>query len=395
MTQPKNSQIDTHIEKLGTITDYDYVTWYVSNAKHVAVYFCNRFGFKPFAYRGPENGSKDIVSHVIKKNDIVMNITCAIRAEASYPPNKSLVKEIHDFVASHGDSVKDIAFVVDDVKKTYDKAMAANAIPVHKPKIHKDKYGSVSWATIKACGDTSHTLLNRTHYPNTRFLPGYMLIDGPQPIVDTQFGDSGLIEIDHCVSNQGWEEMASACKFYEEALGFHQFWSVDETQICTKNTSLKSTVMASSNEKIKMPVNEPGKGKMKSQIEEFIEYNNGPGFQHLAYRTENIIQTVEILQNRGVEFIKTPDRYYQILKKRLDKSKTTISEDLDRLKELNILVDFDERGYLLQLFTRPLTDRPTFFIEIIQRENHNGFGAGNFLALFESIERDQIARGTS
>lgn len=390
-------QLHSHVESVGSVTDYDYVTWYVSNAKQVASYFKCRFGFKPFAYRGPETGQRDTCTHVIRKNRIVMAITCAIRAKAIAPENQQLVSEIHEHVARHGDSIKDLAFEVDDVGAVYSRAIGENAISIEAPLTHTDSHGRVVTAVIKSShgGDTTHTLINRSAYPESRFLPGFIPDNPTQSLIETTVGDSGLLEIDHSVSNHGWHEMAAACEFYEKALGFHQFWSVDDTQMCTEFSSLKSTVMASANEKVKVPVNEPGKGKLKSQIEEFVEYNDGPGCQHLAYRTDNIIETVANLRDRGVEFIVTPNSYYELLRERLSHSSVKIAEDIEILKELNVLVDFDDKGYLLQLFTRPLTDRPTFFIEVIQRHNHNGFGAGNFKALFESIERDQIARGTS
>lgn len=377
-----------------SVTGYDHVTWYVSNAKQAAAFYCVRFGFKEIAFQGLETGSKDICSHVVRKDGIVMVFKSALRAKASLPENESLVEDIHNHVSSHGDAVKDVAFLVDDVVGVFEAAMQGNAKSILAPRVLSDTNGEVRLATIQAIGDGTHTLIDRRNYSPMKFLPGYDHPRQEQPYIESLINDSGIHTIDHCVANQGWDQMDTACEFYEHALGFHKFWSVDDKQICTEFSALRSTVMASANEFVKMPINEPAEGKKKSQIEEFIEFNNGPGIQHLALQTDNIINSITNLRQRGVEFIQIPPSYYNILRKRLSHSKVNIKEDLRALQELNILIDFDDNGYLLQLFTKPLTDRPTVFIEIIQRENFDGFGAGNFKALFESIEQEQMARGT-
>lgn len=377
-----------------SVTGYDHVTWYVSNAKQAAAFYCIRFGFQEIAYQGLETGSKDICSHVVRKDGIVMVFKSALRARASLPENESLVRDIHNHIESHGDAVKDVAFLVDDVPGVYEAAMEGNAKPIMSPRVLSDMHGQVVLATIQAIGDGTHTLIDRRNYNPIKFLPGFDQPRQMQPYIESLLGDSGIRVIDHCVANQGWNQMDLACEFYEQALGFHKFWSVDDKQICTDFSALRSTVMASANELVKMPVNEPAQGKKKSQIEEFIEFNNGPGIQHLALLTNNIIESITNLRQRGVEFIQIPSSYYTILRERLSHSSVSVKEDLRVLQDLDILIDFDDNGYLLQLFTKPITDRPTIFLEIIQRENFDGFGAGNFKALFESIEQEQMARGT-
>jgi len=386
-----DSLMDDHPAQ--SFSDYDHVTWYVSNAKQVSSYFCARFGFREIAYRGLETGSKDIASHVVQLGATVMVFTSALRARASLPQNTALVQEIHDHVTSHGDAVKDVAFACEDVDGVFQAALQGGAQMVYGPHVHSDKLGKVHTATIKALGDVTHTFINRTSY-KASFLPGFSEPLTMQPYIDTLLGDTGIHRLDHCVSNQGWNEMDEACKFYEQALGFHKFWSVDDKQVCTEFSALRSTVMASRNNRIKMPVNEPAEGVRRSQVEEFVDFNNGPGIQHLAFQTDNIIETITNLRQRGVDFIKIPRTYYDILHEHLSHSTVNIREDLQVLQDLDILVDFDDNGYLLQLFSKPLSDRPTVFIEIIQRENFDGFGAGNFKSLFESIEQDQSLRGT-
>lgn len=389
---------DSSVINLNAASDifggYDHVTWYVSNAKQTAYYYCANFGFKPVAYRGLETGSRDISSHVIRKGQITFLFISALREKASLPENRDLVDEIHQHVSKHGDAVKDVAFSVDNAAMVYYAATKRGIQGITNPKVVSDTHGEVTIATVKATGDTTHTLVERHKYAEHLFLPGYAAVEAKDSALDSIVGDTYIYRIDHCVSNQGWNEMEQACEYYEKALGFHKFWSVDDKQIFTEYSALRSTVMASSSDLIKMPVNEPAEGKKRSQIEEFIEFNSGPGIQHIALLTDNIIGSISNMNKRGVEFIQIPSSYYDVLRQRLSTSAVQIKEDLETLQSLNILVDFDDNGYLLQLFTKPLNDRPTLFIEIIQRENFDGFGAGNFKSLFESIERDQLLRNT-
>lgn len=376
----------------GSCVSYDYVTWWVSNAKQTASFFCKCFGFHEIAYRGLETGSRDICSHTIQAGNIIMVIECALRGEASEDENRKKVEEIHNWVRLHGDGVKDVAFSVIDVDSTYKIAVSAGAKSVLPPQTQTDENGSIRLATVQTYGDVTHTLLNRTAY-QSGFLPGFKTM---QPVhLDTVSGDSELMEIDHCVGNEGWNEMDVICKFYEEAFGFHRFWSVDDNMMRTEHSALSSTVMANSNEKVKMPINQPAIGLKKSQVVEFLDFNGGPGVQHIALKTKNIINTVQNLRDRGVEFISVPNTYYtHALPEKLEYYGMKVEEDTRILKQLGILVDCDEKGYLLQIFTRPLSDRPTIFFEIIQRNNFDGFGAGNFKSLFEAIEREQAIRGT-
>lgn len=373
---------------------YDHVTWYVSNAKQTAHYYSSNFGFKPIAYRGLETGSRDISSHVVRKGQITFVFVSALRETASLPENKAFVTEIHQHVSKHGDAVKDVAFRVDNATMVYYAAVKQGIESITAPKVVSDTHGEVTVATIKAIGDTTHTLVERSKYAENLFLPGYASVEANESHLESILGDTGIHRIDHCVANQDWNEMAAACEYYEKALGFHKFWSVDDKQVFTEYSALRSTVMASPSNLIKMPINEPAEGKKRSQIEEFIEFNTGPGIQHIALLTDNIIESISTMKKRGVDFIQIPSSYYDVLNQKLSMSSVNIKEDLRTLRSLNILVDFDENGYLLQLFTKPLSDRPTLFIEIIQRENFDGFGAGNFKSLFESIERDQQLRNT-
>jgi len=249
----------------------------------------------------------------------------------------------------------------------------------------------VKLATIRTYGDTTHTLIEKHGYRGP-FLPGFKAVVEQDPI-SKYLPNVGLEVVDHCVGNQDWDEMENTCNYYEKVLGFHRFWSVDDKAICTEFSSLKSVVMASPDERIKMPINEPAIGKRKSQIEEYVDFYGGAGVQHIALRTEDIIRDVTNLKERGIEFIRVPDSYYQEMESRLQKAGLQITQDFQKLKQLGILIDFDENGYLLQLFTKHLMDRPTVFIEIIYRNNFSGFGAGNFKSLFEAIEREQMARG--
>ncbi|KAK3989820.1 4-hydroxyphenylpyruvate dioxygenase [Cladorrhinum sp. PSN332] len=381
-------------------TGYDHITWWVGNAKQAAAYYNSYFGFKTVAYRGLETGSRYFASYVVANGDVRFVFTSPIRSykhlpkdEPISPEEKALLIETHDHLEKHGDAVKDVAFEVDNVEAVYANALAGGAKVIQPPTILGSKeHGFVRTAVICTYGDTTHTLISRASYSGP-FLPGFRAASPPPTTVS--YPSVNLNRIDHCVGNQDWDEMDDACKFYEASLGFHRFWSVDDSQICTEFSALSSIVMASGNNVVKMPINEPAKGKKKSQIEEYIIFNSGPGVQHIALLTDNILETVASLRARGVEFINVPKSYYETMWMRLktERRNWELKEDLDTIERLNILIDYDEQGYLLQLFTKPLMDRPTVFVEIIQRNEFDGFGAGNFKSLFEAIEREQAERG--
>ncbi|KAK4458731.1 4-hydroxyphenylpyruvate dioxygenase [Cladorrhinum samala] len=379
---------------------YDHVTWWVGNAKQAASYYNSYFGFKTIAYRGLETGSRYFASYVVANGDVRFVFTSPLRSHKHLPQDepiseeeKSLLREIHEHLEKHGDAVKDVAFEVDHVDGVYDRAVAGGADSVQLPLTKGDKeHGFVRTAVIRTYGDTTHTLISRKDYRGT-FLPGYKAASHPPSKIS--YPDINLNRIDHCVGNQDWNEMVKACAFYEQCLSFHRFWSVDDNQICTEFSALSSIVMSSANNVVKMPINEPAPGKKKSQIEEYIIFNSGPGVQHIALLTDNILETVAAMRARGVEFINVPKSYYDTMRMRLktEKRDWELKEEFETIERLNILIDYDERGYLLQLFTKPLMDRPTVFVEIIQRNEFDGFGAGNFKSLFEAIEREQAERG--
>ncbi|KAM3420210.1 4-hydroxyphenylpyruvate dioxygenase [Cercospora zeina] len=376
---------------------YDHVTWWVGNAKQVAQFYTTRMGFQPVAYKGLETGSRFIASHVVQNGDVRFVLTSPVRSSSRQAINpasskdQKLLDDMYDHLDKHGDGVKDVAFEVDDVHAVYENAIQSGAASVIPPHTDSSDEGEVLTASIRTYGDTTHTFIQRTTYTGA-FLPGYRSITTSDPTTK-YLPPIDLEAIDHCVGNQNWDEMDSACEFYERCLGFHRFWSVDDKDICTDYSALKSIVMSSSNGVVKMPINEPAVGKKKSQIEEYVDFYNGPGVQHIALRTKDIISAVSNLRARGVEFISVPETYYEQMRRRIKETGLQLKESFETIQKLNILIDFDERGYLLQLFTKPLMDRPTVFIEIIQRENFDGFGAGNFKSLFEAIEREQEARG--
>ena len=375
---------------------YHHVHWYVGNAKQAASFYVSRMGFERVAYRGLETGSRAIVSHVVRNGNVTFILTsplrCLEQSDRFSEAEAKQLKEIHEHQERHGDAVKDVAFEVDNVDAIYNAAISAGGVSIAEPHDVSDTYGTVRLATIRTYGDTTHTLIQKTTY-NGIFLPGYRSETKVADSLNRFLPSVNLEAIDHCVGNQDWDEMENACDYYEKVLGFHRFWSVDDKDICTEYSALKSIVMASPNEVVKMPINEPAKGKKQSQIEEYVDFYGGPGVQHIALRTDNIIRDITNLKARGVEFIKVPETYYDSMKTRLKKAGLTLNEDFETLKSLDILIDFDEGGYLLQLFTKHLMDRPTVFIEIIQRNNFSGFGAGNFKSLFEAIEREQELRG--
>ncbi|EYE95178.1 4-hydroxyphenylpyruvate dioxygenase family protein [Aspergillus ruber CBS 135680] len=381
---------------LASYKAYDHVHWYVGNAKQAASYYTTRMGFQRIAYRGLETGSRVTCSHVIRNGSITFILTSPLRSleklERFTAEEQDQLREIHAHLEKHGDAVKDVAFEVDDVESVFGAAVKNGAGVVAGVKVLKDEGGTVKVARVKTYGETTHTLLERGDYKGA-FLPGYRLEKGVEDPVERLLPGVFLKRIDHCVGNQDWDEMEEICEYYEKALGFHRFWSVDDSQVCTEFSALKSIVMASPNEIVKMPINEPAKGKKKSQIEEYVDFYNGAGVQHIALLTDDIIRDITNLKARGVEFIKVPDTYYEDVQVRLKKAGLVLEEDFQTIRDLDILIDFDEGGYLLQLFTKHLMDRPTVFIEIIQRHNFSGFGAGNFRSLFEALEREQELRG--
>lgn len=366
----------------GKLIHFHHITFWVGNAKQAAAYYCNHFGFEPFAYKGLETGSRDVVSHVVKQNDILFVFSSPLN-----PGNEQMSRHMSD----HGDGVKDIAFSVQDLDSVVAAARNRGAVILRDIWEEEDEAGSVRYATIQTFGDTCHTMVEKRGYEGL-FLPGFK-----QPIVTNRLLPTlpltGLLVIDHCVWNQPDGEMEGATQWYERTLSMKRFWSVDDTQIHTKYSSLRSIVVTNEEETIKMPINEPASGLRKSQIQEFIDYYGGAGIQHIALRTEDIISSVSCLRDRGLEFLSVPDSYYDQLKEKLQKSRVRIAEDMHELQKLKILIDYDDNGYLLQIFTKPMQDRPTLFLEVIQRHNHSGFGAGNFKALFEAIEAEQQQRG--
>lgn len=398
-----STQPVTDESQLQSYRGYHHVHWWVGNAKQAAAYYVTRMGFERVAYKGLETKSRAVASHVIRNGGVTFVLSSPYRSlkaieggQEFSEEEKALVREMHAHMEKHGDAVKDVAFEVDSVDGVYDSAVAAGAAVVRAPNtVSNGSDGSVRFATIKTYGDTTHTLIQKLDYSGV-FLPGYRAETSIDP-VSRFLPKIDLEAIDHCVGNQDWDEMEGACEYYERMLGFHRFWSVDDKDICTEYSALKSIVMASPNDVVKMPINEPAYGKKQSQIEEYIAFNSGAGVQHIALRTTDILATITNLKARGVEFIKVPDTYYAAMRERLARTakanRWELQEDFDRIRELDILIDFDEGGYLLQLFTKHLMDRPTVFIEIIQRRNFEGFGAGNFKSLFEAIEREQELRG--
>ncbi|CAD6452660.1 ee0b8052-abf4-40db-820e-8f2fb642bf53 [Sclerotinia trifoliorum] len=383
---------------------YDHITWYVGNAKQSASYFCTRLGFRTIAYKGLETGSRYIASHVIANGKIRFVLTSPVKSysglkhdEPITEKERNLLKEIYEHLEKHGDGVKDVSFEVDDAASVYYNAVEQGAVGVQKPIKSVDEDGEVTTAIIRTYGDTTHTLITRSNYTGL-FLPGYRASPASKKDpLEALLPSIPLEAIDHCVGNQDWGAMQSACEYYEKCLSFHRFWSVDDSQISTAHSALNSIVMASPNNIVKMPINEPAPGLKKSQIEEYVDFYSGAGVQHIALRTPDIITTVTNLRARGVEFISVPETYYETMRERLQDRKAghkwVLKEDFEEIRKLSILIDFDEGGYLLQLFTKPLMDRPTVFLEIIQREGFDGFGAGNFKSLFEAIEREQEERG--
>lgn len=365
---------------------FDHIQFIVGNAKQAASYYITRFGFQKLAYKGLETGDRTTTTHVIKNGNVIFAFSSAMN-----PGNK----EFGAFLEQHGDGVKDVAFTVEDARKIYDAAVANGAKSIREPHELKDEHGTVVLASVQTYGDTVHTFVERKNYKGV-FLPGYRTYTEEQikaEPINQVFADPKLIRVDHIVGNQDWNEMEPAVQWYMEKLGFHRFWSVDDKQIHTEFSALKSIVVTDKDENIKMPINEPAEGKKKSQIQEYVEFYGGAGVQHIALLTNDIIHTVSNLRSRGVEFLPIVSSYYEHLRKRLAHASIQVKEDLDTIEKLHILVDFDDKGYLLQIFTKPVEDRPTLFYEIIQRANNDGFGIGNFKALFQAIEDEQAKRG--
>ncbi|MBA4493176.1 4-hydroxyphenylpyruvate dioxygenase [Paenactinomyces guangxiensis] len=353
------------------ILDVDYLEIYTGNAKQAAYFFCRTFGFRPVAYCGLETGSREKVSYLIEQGKVKFLISGA------YSPDH----EISEFVKKHGDGVKDIALQVSDVDKAFSEATSRGAIVIKEPFEEKDEHGAVRKAVIGTYGDTIHTLIERKNYEGL-FAPGFVACDLEIPSEST-----GLVAIDHIVGNV--ERMDEWVSYYEKVMGFKQMIHFDDEDISTEYSALMSKVMHNGKGRVKFPINEPAEGKRKSQIQEYLEFYRGAGVQHIALLTNDIVKTVEALKANGVPFLSTPETYYEELKARVG----NIDEKAEDLKRLSILVDRDDEGYLLQIFTNPLVDRPTLFIEIIQRKGARGFGEGNFKALFEAIEREQERRG--
>jgi 4-hydroxyphenylpyruvate dioxygenase len=352
----------------------DYVEFYVGNAKQAAHFYMTAFGFQALAYAGPETGIMDRASYAIRQNKLTLVLTTALRGE----------NEIADHVYKHGDGVKAIALKVNDAKSAWLETTKRGAKSYLEPIIQKDDNGEVVLSGIHTYGDTVHLFVERNNY-NGIFLPGYK--EWNKPYLKTI--ETGLLYVDHCVGNVDWNQMDPWVKFYEDVMGFRNILSFDDKDISTEYSALMSKVMSNGNGYVKFPINEPAEGKKKSQIEEYLEFYNGEGVQHVAMATNDIVKTVTAMRDNGVEFLKVPNSYYDDLLERVGH----IDEDLEPLKELGILVDRDDEGYLLQLFTKPVEDRPTLFFEIIQRKGAQSFGKGNFKALFEAIEREQGARG--
>lgn len=369
----------------GKFLKFDHIEWWVGNAKQAASYYCARLGFEPFAYKGLETGERKVAAHVVRQGDAVFVF------KSSYEPNSESTKTMGAHMTLHGDGVKDVSFSVQDLDAIMAKAKARGVKIVKDIWEEKDDKGKVRFAMVQTYGDTTHTFVERGDYKGL-FLPGYETPRIKDALLK-QLPPINVLFVDHVVGNQPDLKMEDAAKWYEDNLIFHRFWSVDDKQMSTEYSALRSVVMANYEETIKMPINEPAPGKRKSQIQEYIDYYGSAGVQHIALRSNDIIKSIEDLRYRGTEFLDIPKTYYTQLRKRLGQSKVKVKEDLAKLEELKILIDYDDDGYLLQIFTKPLQDRPTVFVEIIQRNNHSGFGAGNFKALFESIEIEQAERG--
>jgi 4-hydroxyphenylpyruvate dioxygenase len=375
--------------EIGQFFGFDHLVFWVGNARQAASYYTSRLGFEYFAYQGLETGNRQVASHAVKKGKIIFVFS------TSYGPYEDNENTIGQHVSKHGDGVKDIAFAVDDAKRMHDIAVSRGAKSYQEPKRLVDDFGVVIVASIQTYGDTIHTLVQRKvdgqEYKGV-FLPGFKEHYLKDPLNDV-LPDTKLEIIDHVVANQGENDMTPTADWYEKMLDFHRFWSIDDKLMHTEYSALNSIVMADFDETIKLPINEPAKGKRKSQIQEYVDYYVGSGVQHIALRTDNIIEAITALRKRGVEFLPIPKSYYDNFRKALPNLSIEVKEDVDTIERLGLLIDYDDNGYLLQLFTKPVEDRPTLFLEIIQRRNFWGFGAGNFKSLFKAIEDEQERRG--
>jgi len=351
----------------------DYVEFYVGNAKQAAHFYKTAFGFQSLAYAGPETGIKDKASYVVRQNKLTFVFTTPLRAN----------NPIADHIYKHGDGVKHLALMVEDAADAWFQTTSRGAVSAMEPLKYTDDNGEAVVSGIHTYGDTVHLFIERKNYKGV-FLPGYVAWNSHYNPPST-----GLLYVDHCVGNVGWNQMNKWVAFYENVLGFKNILSFDDNDISTEYSALMSKVMSNGNGFVKFPINEPAEGKKKSQVEEYLDFYDGEGCQHVALATNDIVATVSELQKRGIEFLKVPTTYYDELQDRVGK----IDEDIEPLKELGILVDRDDEGYLLQIFSKPVEDRPTLFFEIIQRKGAKSFGKGNFKALFEALEREQDLRG--
>jgi 4-hydroxyphenylpyruvate dioxygenase len=360
------------------INGTDHIEFYVGNAKQASLYYRSAFGFQLVGYRGPETGTRDRASYLLQQGKIRFVLTTAVRPDLSADAGR-----IADHVSAHGDGVRDLALWVDDARQAHASAVARGAESVQEPTVLHDEDGEIVVAAVKIYGETVHSLVERKNYRGL-FMPGFRAVQPhyAPPAV-------GLEYVDHCVGNVELGKMNYWVDWYARVMGFRNLLTFDDKTISTEYSSLMSKVMANGNDRIKFPINEPAKGKRKSQIDEYLEFYKGPGVQHMALATDDIIRTVTTLRDRGVEFLSVPTTYYEELQGRIGK----IDEDVESLAALGILIDRDPDGYLLQIFTKPVEDRPTVFYEIIQRKGAKSFGAGNFKALFEAIEREQGLRG--
>ncbi len=355
------------------INGTDYIEFWVGNAKQACHFYRSAFGMEVVAYRGPETGVRDRASYLLQQDKVRFVLTTAIRSTGP----------IAEHVAKHGDGVRDIAMWVDDAREAFRLAVERGAEPAMEPQVVKDENGEIVIAAIRTYGDTIHSLVERRRY-NGLFMPGFVAVSSPY-----KASPVGLKYVDHCVGNVELGKMNEWVGFYEKVLGFVNILTFDDKTISTEYSALMSKVMSNGNGRIKFPINEPAAGKKKSQIDEYLEFYEGPGVQHIAIATDDIISTVTEMRSRGVEFLRVPTTYYDSVIDRVGK----IDEDIEPLRELGILVDRDDEGYLLQIFSKPVQDRPTVFYEIIQRKGAKSFGAGNFKALFEALEREQDLRG--
>ncbi len=368
------------VKEENVLTDFlpingtDHVEFYVGNARQASFFYRSVMGFSLIGYAGPETGVRDRASYALQQGKIRIVLTSALR------PDSPIARHVN----LHGDGVRDVALWVDDAAAAYRETTRRGAQGILEPLVTKDQWGEVRRSTIATYGDTVHSFVERKNYTGP-FLPGFHPVAQPDPLARPV----GLQYVDHMVGNVGWNEMNTWVAFYENVMGFSLYQHFDDKDISTEYSALMSKVMANGNGRVKFPINEPAHGKRKSQVEEYLDFYGGPGVQHIACATEDIVTTVQRLRSQGLEFLRVPGAYYRELPQRIG----TIDEPLRQIEELGILVDRDDEGYMLQIFSRPVEDRPTLFFEIIERKGSRSFGKGNFKALFEAIEREQAARG--